>query len=298
MLHLRYKPLDFFYTHLSYTQALSRPNFGAISPNTYIDTGFQPFTHSSTNPNLNPEWWQNFDAQVTFHNDKIGLLSVTGFYKTVEDKIWSRSYKRIAGDPIIEPFTDKSVVNVGLWENHDYDIFLKGIEAEWQTNFHYLSGFLSKMTLSLNYTFTDSETQYPYTRIDQVIPEGGGRPVPVRIDSTTVGSMLFQPKHVGNFSLGYADKRFNIWTSFQYNGLILTGYNQAVEELEPLKEHFYRLDFQMTYGIPIKKSKLEFILYWANLSNYLETSRLRGDSRSTYEEQYGWTLDFSVRYKF
>ena len=222
MLHARVKPTEFLYFHFAYTQTLSRPNFNAISPNTYYNTGFEPFSISSGNPELRPEFWTNYDLQATLHNPKIGLFSVSGFYKTVEDKIWSRSYKRIRGDEIIPPFADNHTVNVSAWENHLYEVDLMGLEVEWQTSFWYLPKPLNFFTLYLNYTYTQSETKYPTTRIENIVPPEGGRPVATRIDSVTTGPMLFQPKHIANASLGFNYKDFNAWFSFQYNGEIIT----------------------------------------------------------------------------
>jgi TonB-dependent receptor len=287
------------YFHLAYTQTISRPDFNAISPNTYINPGKIPFTHKAQNPKLRAELWTNYDAQVTFHNNKIGLLSVSGFYKTVEDKIWQRNFKRIQGDPIVYPFGERDVVDVTIWENHANEIILKGVEFEWQTSFWYLPKPLSYFTLTLNYTYTQSETKYPKTSLTQVIPPEGGRPVTVRIDTVISGPMLYQPAHIANASLGFNYKGFNTWLSFQYNGEIFTLKNFLVDELDRLKEHFYRVDLQLTYDIPLKiPGQLQVIGNFANLSNFSEVSRLRGDPRFTLQEAYGWTIDLGARYKF
>ena len=299
MVHMRIKPTNFMYFHLAYTQSISRPDFNAISPNTYINPGKVPFTHTAQNPELRAELWTNYDAQVTFHSNKVGLLSVSGFYKTVEDKIWRRNYKRIRGDEVIYPFGPNDVVNVTIWENHPYDIALQGVEFEWQTSFWYLPRPLSYFTLNVNYTYTHSETKYPNTRLEQVVPPEGGRPVTVRIDTVITGPMLYQPKHIANVSLGFDYKGFNTWLSFQYNGQIFTYKNFKVDELDKLKEHFYRVDLQMTYDIPLKiPGQLQVIGNFANLSNFTEVARLRGDPRYTYQEAYGWTVDLGVRYRF
>lgn len=299
MVHMRIRPTSFMYFHLAYTQTISRPDFNAISPNTYINPGKVPFTHVAQNPELRAERWTNYDAQVTFHNSKIGLLSVSGFYKTVEDKIWQRNYKRIRGDEVIYPFGPNDVVDVTIWENHPYDITLQGVEFEWQTSFWYLPRPLSYFTLNVNYTYTHSETKYPNTRLEQVVPPEGGRPVTVRIDSVITGPMLYQPRHIANASLGFNYRGFNTWLSFQYNGEIFTSKNFKLNELDGLKEHFYRIDLQLTYDIPLKiPGKLQVIGNFANLSNFTEVSRLRGDPRYTYQEAYGWTVDLGVRYRF
>jgi TonB-dependent receptor len=300
MIHLRIKPTDKFYMHFSYTKTLSRPDFNAISPNIYVNTGWAPFTYTANNPELKPELWTSYDAQFTFHADKIGLLSVTGFYKTVEDKIWQRSYQRIKGDPIIDPFPDNAVVNVTVWENHPYTAFVEGVELEWQTSFYYLPKPFSFFTLYANYTYTHSETSYPYTDIRSIIPPGGGRPVSVRVDSTTKGPMLYQPQQIANVSLGFNYKGFNAWLSYQYNGLIYTGKNyRGAPRLDSQKEHFNRWDIQLTQKFKIAKlSGFEVIANIANLTNFTESQRLRGDPRLTYQEKFGLTADLGVRYRF
>jgi len=300
MIHLRVKPMKSFYMHFAYTQTLSRPNFNAISPNAYINTGWAPFTYIASNPALKPELWTNLDGQFTFHGNKIGLLSVTAFYKEVQDKIWSRTYQRIKGDPLISPFPDNALVNVTVWENHPYTSYVQGLEFEWQTSFYYLPKPLNFFTLNANYTFTKSQATYPYTRIQNVIPPGGGRPVATRIDSTTVGPMLYQPKNIANVSLGFNLKGFNVWLSFQYNGLIYTGKNyRGAPRLDSQKDYFYRWDLQLTQKFSIRKVKgFEVVANIANISDFTESQRLTGDIRPTYQENYGMTVDLGLRYRF
>jgi TonB-dependent receptor len=300
MIHLRIKPTDKFYMHFSYTKTLSRPDFNAISPNYFVNTGWAPFSYQANNPKLKCELWTSYDAQFTLHGDKIGLLSVTGFYKTVENKIWQRSYQRIKGDPIIDPFPDNAVVNMTVWENHPYAAFVEGVEFEWQTSFFYLPKPFSFFTLYANYTYTHSETTYPYTDIRSVVPPGGGRPVSVRVDSTTKGPMLYQPQQIFNVSLGFNYKGFNAWLSYQYNGLIYTGKNyRGAPRLDSQKDYFNKWDLQLTQKFRIAKlTGFEVIANIANITDYTESQRLRGDPRAMYQENFGMTADLGLRYRF
>jgi TonB-dependent receptor len=300
LIHLRITPSKTFYLHFSFTETLSRPDFNTISPSTFVNTGWPPFSYTSTNPELRPELWTNYDAQVTFHGDKIGLLSLTGFYKTVEDKIWQRSYTRIKGDKMLPPFPDNANVNVTVWENHPYKAYVEGIEIEWQSSFYYLPKPFSFFTLYANYTYTHSMTSYPYSKMITVVPEGGGRPVSARIDSTTSSPMLYQPKNIANVSLGFNFKGFNAWLSFQYNGLIYTEKNyRGAPRLDGQKDYFYRWDLQLTQKFKIAKIPgFEVIANIANISDFTESQRLRGDPRYTYQENYGMTVDLGVRYRF
>jgi TonB-dependent receptor len=300
MIHLRIKPTKSFFVHFAYTQTLSRPDFNAISPNYYVNTGWVPFSYQGGNPQLKAELWSNYDVQLAYHDNKVGLLSVTGFHKEVKDKIWNRSYKRIKGDPILPPFADNSQVNVTVWENHPYVAYVTGAEFEWQTSFSYLPKPFSFLTFSANYTYTKSETTYPFTKTYNKVPAGGGRPVLTRLDSTVKGPMLYQPKHIANISLGFNKKGFNAWLSFQYNGEIYTykNYNGA-PRLDNIKNYFYRYDLQVTQKFAIKKVKgFEVLANIANLTNFTESQNTTGDPRPTYAESYGWTADLGIRYRF
>lgn len=302
MVHLRISPKKWFYTHLAYTETLSRPLFDQISPNSWTNTGFPPFAFYTKAPNLEVEQWKNFDAQLTFHTGKLGLLSISGFYKTVNNQIWERTFTRIKGDPLIEPFPDASQVIVNRPENHPNEIKLKGFEIDLQASFGYLSNFLKYFTVSANYTFTDSKTYFPISKIEEIITPNpnGGRPtvVVVRNDSLVSGPMLFQPRHIVNTSLGFNKKGTNIWMSFQFNGGILDYTHPQFNELDILKREFYRWDLQVTQKLFGQLKGFQIIANLANLNDILEFKKLRGEPRPLFEENYGWTADIGLRYSF
>jgi hypothetical protein len=191
-------------------------------------------------------------------------------------------------------------VNVSIVENHPYTVYVQGLEFEWQTSFYYLPKPFNYFTLSANYTYSHSETTYPYTILKNVTPPGGGRPVATRIDSTITGPMLYQPKHIANISLGFNFKGFNVWLSYQYNGLIYTGINyMGAPRLDSQKDFFNRWDLQLTQKFAIRKLKgFEVVANIANISDFTESQRLTGDMRPTYRENYGLTVDLGLRFRF
>tara|TARA_R110001592_G_scaffold363111_1_gene680556 strand:+ start:37574 stop:40549 length:2976 start_codon:yes stop_codon:yes gene_type:complete len=302
MIHLRISPKKWFYTHLAYTETLSRPLFSQISPSSWTNTGFAPFAYTSQSPNLEVEQWKNFDGQLTFHDRKLGLLSISGFYKTVNNQIWNRSYTRIQGDPLIEPFPDASQVNVSRPENHPNEITLKGFELDLQASFGYLSNFLKYFTVSANYTYTESKTFFPISRIEDIVVEdpNGGRPTveTIRTDDLISGPMPLQPKHIMNTSLGFNRKGLNAWLSFQFNGGILESIHPQFTELDILKDEFYRWDLQISQKLFGKFKGFQIIGNFANLNDIIETKSFRGEQRLLSAENYGWTADLGFRYTF
>jgi hypothetical protein len=236
---------------------------------------------------------------LSIFNNKIGLLSLNGFYKTVQDKIWYRSWMRVTSDPVVSTFASNDEVLVGSWYNNEYSSTVKGFEIEWQTDFRFLPSPFNLFSLTANYSVLKNETTYPFSEVN-IVQTGtteGGRPIfeKVRSDSTFTGMMINQPKSLANVSLGFSYKKFDIYVSFQYIGAILT--NRAVqEEFDNYKNAFYRWGLQGKLGLPVKG--LELLFNVANLNNIQEKQYNRGDSRPTYVESYGWTADLGIRYSF
>lgn len=297
MIHARIEPVNWGHIHFAFTQTLNRPDFNAISPNYHIDRGFN-FRYSAGNPALKPEFWTNYDLQIAVYGNTVGLFSFNGFYKTVQDKIWHRSWTRLKGDPVVAGYPEDALIEMSTWLNQAYDVFLKGIELEWQTNFWYLPRPFKYISLSLNYSYIQSETKYPQSRVENIRigTDSRGRPIfqRVRIDTAITAPMLFQPKNLANASIGFNYKGFNAWLSFQYYGEILHG-KSSLKELDSFKSEFYRWDLQMVQKLPIKGFEVLFNV--VNINDIQERSRCRADSRLTSLENYGWTSDLGIRYR-
>lgn len=302
MIHLKIKPLDWFHIQMSYTKTIFRPNYNWIVPFEYVDNALLPYQYEAGVPDLKVERWDNIDLMLAFHSNKLGLLSLNGFYKTVTDKIWRRTWTRIASDPKVPYFAANQEVDVTSWYNHENPTYVRGFEVEWQTNFWYLPKPFSYFTLTANYSYMNNQAVYPDSRVTviQVGETDRGRPIfeKVRSDSTFTGPMVNQPTHLANISLGFSYKTFDIWFSYQYIGETLT--SKAVQiEYDRYQTAFSRLGLQAKYELPLKKLKgLEVLFNVANLNNLVEEEYYRGDTRPASLEAYGWTADFGVRYMF
>ncbi len=70
-------------------------------------------------------------------------------------------------------------------------------------------------------------------------------------------------------------------------------------EFDRFKTAFYRFGLQGKYELPFTKlSGFEIMFNVANLNNIIETEYYRGDSRPASLQQYGWTSDLGIRYRF
>ena len=301
MMHIRVKPTKSFYIHFAYTHTLKRPDFGYLTPNKFVNNqqASASKVYIAGNPALKTELWKSYDLQFTYHNPKIGLFSVTGFNKTVEDKIWARTYKRIPGDPIPpDPnFRNNDIVSMTVYENHPYKINLKGFELEWQTSFWYLPKPFSFFTLNTNYTYTKGESPNPYTYLTDVLV---GRDLKkVRTDSVIIQPMTGQPKHMGNVTLGVKVKSFQGYLSYQVASEKIESVDATNMRKYTIRELYDRWDVNVSYGFKLnEKGQLEILATVANLSNSEDITRYRGDIRPIVVEKYGMTANIGARYKF
>jgi TonB-dependent receptor len=300
MFHVRVKPVDWFYVHFSYTHTVRRPSSGVSPFEYYSAQDASNYSYTAGNPGLKTELWKSYDLQLTFHGKYLGLLSVTGFNKTVKDKLWSRSYKRINGEPIPHPvFKDNDLVNMTVYENHPYDILLRGVEAEWQTSFGYLPKPFSYLTLSVNYTFTHGKSPNPYTSLYKYKPAGSRYELTGRKDSVVIEPMTGIPEHIFNFTLGVEIKGFKSYLSYQYSSEKIQQTHPNDLRLYVISEQYSRLDFNASYGFNLKNDNmLEILFKAANLTNSEDRIRYRDEVRPISIEQYGITADLGLRYKF
>jgi len=299
MIHFKYKASKMLQFQGSYTQTLNRPTFNSVVPYVYVENASKPYRRESGNTQLRPELWTNYDMNVSVHGKKIGLFSISGFYKQVQDKIWNRTWTRLSKDEVIPPFGEKDEVEVTGYYNHEYKVTVKGFEAEWQTNFSYLPKIFSHFTLTLNYSFIDNKTMYPWEEVNLVpidtTPRGRVIYDKVRLDSAYVGPMIDQPTHLANASLGFSYKGFDSWLSFQYKGAVPVSLRGAVEKHID-KIAYVRWDFQSKLELPVKGLDLMFSV--ANINNIREEQYMQGDTRPIHVESYGWTCDLGVRYTY
>ena len=302
MIHLKYKPTSWFQTLLSYTQTISRPDYSQLIPNVYLNRGSGTQFYQSGNPNLKPELWSSYDLQLAVFGDKVGLISLSGFYKEVRDKIWTPSIFRTPGQPWIfgagQYFADNATVQITVPQNHSFPVFLKGLEFEAQTNLWYLPEPFNYISLNVNFTLINSQTKYEYSKTSVVTTglDSRGRPITklVSVDSIYSGPVLNQPKSIANFSFGYNYKGFNLWLSYQYTGAMVSSFPN-LQEFQNNVSQFAKWDLQIAQMLPIKG--LQLLFDYANINNPVGYQNYLADTRPTYTESYGWTMSMGLRYR-
>ncbi len=254
---------------------------------------------------MKPAKSTNYDLAVSIYDNYVGLFTVSGFTKTIDDLIISVSYKlhpeipQLPGLNVPESWyqTDRPTVYTNI--NNPYEAKYKGFEIDWQTNFWYLPSFLKGLVLNINYTYIKSETTYQgyyLAKGDSLIRV---RP-PVYntiliTDSVRVGRMPDQPKHIANITIGYDYKNFSARLSFLYQTDI-SAYVHATNPLfDTFSGEYARWDLSLKQKV---NDQLEVFANFNNLNARPDRS-FRGSATEnpSYTEYYGFTMDLGIKYR-
>ncbi len=296
MVHLQYQITDWCDIRLASTKTLRRPNYLQYSPQLRITTE----NILRGNPNLKVETSQNFDVQASFYNNLLGLLSVGGFYKEIDNYIYSVTTNIRKGD-LFDGLPDEDFVAYSPDDfagytltqpiNNEPTAYVRGIEMEWQTRFWYLPKPFDGLVLNTNISFIDTETRYP-----QFIETGGTPPwYRDRVDSLVYrkSRMQNQPEIVGNVSVGYDKGGFSGRLSFYYQGNTLAYVDRIFTIQDYYKDEVIRLDLKLKQKLS-KNFDLFFDLN--NLTNDPDIVRYNIVDYLQKEEHYDWQASLGLRY--
>jgi TonB-dependent receptor len=305
MILSRYKPVDWFDVRLSYTHTITRPSYMEFIPSWHV--AMLDITYK--NPDLKPSLAKNLDLYFSVYGDKIGLFTIGGFQKRIEDLIFWRR-KIILADTIAvdeygltEEFTgqkpSKFVAKpIQHFVNNPDPVDLWGIETEWQSNLWFLPGLLKNIVLNVNYTHIFSEASYPRTvpEMDYEDTPFGRREVLVgNLEQPYTAPLLDQPDDILNLTIGYDYKGFSIRASMQYTADAFTT-NSWRPELRGYTDDLFLYDLSVKQKLPIEG--LSIFGNLKNMSKAMERNINEGTGFISDVQYYGMTADFGIRYWF
>lgn len=307
MMQVKYSPLDWMDVRYAYTQTLARPDYHRLSPKFTIT---QSNSINTGNPELKPAQAFNHDLNFTFHSNKLGLLTVGAFYKTVEDFVYSARYTINWADHFgtdsLARYTiiDSDGGGINPQGNTDYtiyrplnnpnDAYVKGIEFDFQHNFWYLPRPFNGMVFGLNYTRISSETKYPFaaTGLDRTT-----RPwTETYTDSLASGRLIDQPNHVLNSYIGMDYKGFSARLSFLYTDNYPRYISPRNPENDSFTEEYFRIDFSARQRLPWFNSEL--FLDVANLNDQNDEWKQKSTGGYRGIRNYGLTANLGIRIRY
>ncbi|HUI10364.1 MAG TPA: carboxypeptidase-like regulatory domain-containing protein [Bacteroidota bacterium] len=288
----------------SYTQTLARPDYSELSPHFNMD--YTQFNVWAGNPRLVPAHAYNHDVFLTLHSNELGLLSIGGFYKEVDDFTYYTQYKlhptATAGLDSIASYgihtgngnlvypKDGAILNT--YVNATAPAFLRGVEVDFQTRLWYLPGFLDGIVLGVNYSHISSSATYPWRNDTSIVVPPRSVKV-VTLNRTRSGRLIDQPDDIMNAYFGYDYEGFSGRLSFLFQGNSVS-YIGPFAEQDGFSKNYFRIDASIRQKLP-----------WPGLSLFLDANNLNSEINQsaqasingfTSQQNYGLTASIGVRY--
>ncbi len=291
MIHVRVKPTDWFDIRLAYTKSISYPRLDYVLPAKKVRAS--QISVDFGNPGLSPQLATNYDAYLSFYGNRIGLLTLGGFYKKVDNLIYIRS-----GHVILDPVKEGVEQNLRGYfisrpENNPFTTDVYGFEFEWQTNFKWLPKPFDGIVINANYSHIWSSTKFPRSYVRQERITVPPYLLTAVVDTFRAGNMPNQAADIGNISLGYDLGRFSGRVSMLLQGKTLT-FVGVRDELDGFTDTYTRWDLSLKYEI------FTGISVYANVNNFTNTpdeSFMQTARYATGREYYGWTADVGIALK-
>jgi len=290
MIHLKYSPLDWFDARFAYTQTLSRPSYFQIMPR--MDTWGN--TVSFNNYKLEPEFSENFDLYLTFKENHVGLFTIGGFTKKIDNMIFNLGRRVIIDTTIYDLSSEYFGRDIYTTANNKSQATVWGIEIDLQTNFWYLPGALKGIVLNINYTHIFSEAEYPFTKVENHAVNPWDKPIWVNIDSFYTSQLVNQPDDIINVQIGYDYEDFSARLSMLYQSRIFKNAN-FWPELSNYADEYLRWDFSVKQKLPWYG-----IQVFCNINNITaarDRDLVNGANWDAKIQDYGMTVDFGLRTK-
>lgn len=289
---VRYRPFTWCDIRLAYSRSLSYPDYNAIIPRVDVSTN----AIACNNAALVPTESKNYDAYVSFYDNSIGLFTVGGFLKRIDNLIYPWTLYA-SGAALTHYYPSRylgttpptGTYRVTTFVNNTHQIENWGFEFDWQTHFWYLPPPFSGLVLNVNYTHIFSRAEYPY-----VDAQSNGRTV-TYVDTLFTDRLLYQPDNIVNFSLGYDYMGFSARLSMLYQADIFTGPNYW-PQLRTNTSPYTRWDFSVKQDLP-----------WFGLQVFGDINNLNGAHDISViqattgvprsQQNYDMTADVGIRWR-
>jgi TonB-dependent receptor len=288
MINLKYKPLAWMQFQLAYTNTINYPDYNTITPR--IDVGSTSITYN--NFQLSPTRSSNYDAVLSIFNNAIGLFTIDGFLKHIDNMIYkvSKFIVNPSDYPGI-PSDTKSGTALTTYINDIYSVDLYGVELDWQTHFWYLPNPFTGLVLSVNYTHTYSDTKYPLI-VTNTDPYTG---FPTHVETFFSSRILDQPNNIFNLAVGYDYEGFSARVSLLYQADIF-------KQVNFWPELRYTTDKQTRWDLSVKQK-----LPWFGIQVFFDMNNINGaqdvslDEGNNYPssiQDYSMSADLGFRVSF
>lgn len=308
---LALRPTEWLTLRAAAYRALARPDFNNRLANTVARRAGFFFPGNSIvlgNPNLRTATAWNYEAGASFFGSRLGLFSVSGFYKRIDDYFQVINGLRYRGNAVFDslgiafdnPFGENAQFFLRVPYNLDEATTVYGLEVEHQTNLSWLRGPLSGVVLGYNFSVVRSTTYIPRVRVETTLIERPPFPpveVPSFVPYEAEQKLQRQPDFFANVSLGYDFRAFSARLSVFHQDSYTTSF--AANPLtgnDGLRGGYTRIDLAFKQAIG---DRLQLLLNVNNLTGVEERGLAfnEGLSRTLINDSeiYGTTFDLGLR---
>ena len=313
MLHLKFKPANWFDVRLAATKTISRPNSLYLVP--FVSVSYLNSTVTVGNPDLKTTESTNYDLSLSVYDGKLGLVTVSGFHKEITNFSYRGKFfmdsLAVARNNGFDFETDQQILDANALINIKRKILdipintpgvstVKGFEIDYQANLMFLPGLLKNLVFNINYTRIWSKSQLRNYRVKQKIayidPETYEYVEKLVYDPnpTREGPLQTQPDHILNVSLGYDIGGFSGRVSAFYQGRSLSGVGDT-ELGDSYIAGYLRYDMSVRYRF---SENISLLLNGVNLTSTPDISTLSGTDLHSNYSIYGTMFDFGVQVSF
>jgi TonB-dependent receptor len=277
MVQARLRVTDWLDIRAARIESASRPSFHDVSPRYRVNFDGGYVRKGETH--IRPATARNYDLFASLHHNLFGLLTIGGFYKEIDDLIYTRNAI------IIDPADYGLPIQTTRFDithpvNNPNMTSVKGFELEWQSNLLYLPAPFNGLVINANLSRFFSETQYPSFEFRRT-PQGI-----VGIDTFRVGPMIHQADLVANLT---------VRGSMQYQGPTLRSVGDR-PETDQFTDAYLRFDATLRQTLPGGRARMVVNLH--NITNREERSSQFTYDRPRNIEYYGAGIDVGIEYRF
>jgi TonB-dependent receptor len=287
------KPTDFMNIRAAAYRGINRPDFNYRLPTYYyggdnVSFGDNKKVIIAGNTDLkNADAW-NYETNMQFYGDKIGLFSISAYYKEIKNLVSTLNYLPVKDRQTLDSLKVPYIPGISFAQllvfipyNSQKPTKVWGFEIEHQTNFRYLPGLLSHIVLSYNLSISKTETYTTYQAIvaDSVLDPIFGMYIKTTksIISEKKGPIADAPEVFGNISFGYDISGFSGRISYFYQRQFYTFFSLD-NRTNILQKSFDRLD------LSLKQEITRFLSVGLNVNNITNSS----EGQIQKDDLQGW----------
>lgn len=283
--HLRYEPIPNLVLRGSFSTSIGRPNFTKLIPAIKVRELNDGETPSGTgdpiprieinNPDIKPQFSDNFDLSAEYYMKGVGSFTVGVFRKNITDFIFTQ-WDEVGVGPdngfggLYEGYALKTTANGG-WARVD------GLELSYQQQLTFLPSPFDGFGVYANGTFLNSKGTY-----DESLNE-----IRYEIKGFT--------KRSANAGISYIKYGITARASLNYNGPRLQGYNE-IRERQFYDGERTSIDLSLAYALP--RWKTSVFLDINNLTNAKRTRYKGREDLQNNTQLYGMRITAGLKGEF